>query len=94
MNDKPISVGDLVYVFRHHDCQPLRGYGTIFMVESIEPGRNWSCHCGFKIDDGRPLAFGHIPRGHGFHPLAWCKRIPPLSELEGERTEENIMEPA
>jgi hypothetical protein len=27
-------------------------------------------------------------------PLYCLKRIPPLSELEGERTEENIREPA
>lgn len=92
---KPIQVGDLVRVIRAHDCKPTRGYGVIFTVERIAPARRFECiHCLGTIKDGRPLAYGIISRGPGWHPLEWLRRIPPLDELEGERTEEDLREPA
>jgi hypothetical protein len=93
--DKPISVGDLVMVLRSCDCKPERGYGTIFTVEAIEAAYRFECiRCDRIIRDGRPLAFGRISKGPGYHPVAWLRRIPPLEELEGEKTQEKIKEPA
>jgi hypothetical protein len=88
---EPIKVGDLVRVVRACDCKPLRGYGTIFMVEKIETAFNLTCkHCSAVIRDGRPLAYGTISKGSGWHPLAWLRRIPPLSELDDVRQDEEI----
>jgi hypothetical protein len=69
----------------------LRGYGTIFTVEKIESAFNSGCkHCGAVIRDGRPLAYGTIAAGSGWHPVAWLRRIPPLSELDDVRQDEEI----
>ena len=94
MNDKPIGVGDLVVVVRHHDCDPSRGVGTIFTVEGIERAVNWHCMCRFILCDGTLLARGLRKGKVGFHPILWLKRIPPLSELDGERTQEDMKESA
>lgn len=88
----PIKVGDLVRVIRAHDCDPYRGYGTIFTVAKIAPARNLWCNtCGaVYASDGRPLAYGTIADGAGWHPVEWLRRIPPLHELEDERPEDEV----
>lgn len=92
--DKPIQVGDLVRVVRDCDCHPENGYGVIFRVERIVGAFRWNCADNFKgphtFKNGEPLAYGRTWKGDGHHPLAWLRRIPPLSELETVRTEDEV----
>jgi hypothetical protein len=102
MSDKPISVGDLVVVVRPtpHGCHG--GVGHVFQVTNIRQPRvnavgivNVKCHwCGFRVQqkwNGRALM---AEGGEAAVALRRLKRFPPLPELESERTEENIREPA
>lgn len=101
--DKPISVGDLVVVVKPARCC-VASLGTVFTVTRIRNNINFSdgktmtvrCSwCGNKKDVPaavRPVAEGfNANRGM---PLVRLKRIPPLSELESERTEEMLKVPA
>lgn len=38
--------------------------------------------------------YAHLTKGAACIPLSFLKRIPPLSELEGERRDEKLTEPA
>lgn len=89
--NEPICPGDLVRIVRNCDCNPTRGLGYIFRVEKVEPALNWECRrCKNVIRDERPLAFGRVSVGEGWHPVAWLRRIPPLAELEGEDRKEEV----
>jgi hypothetical protein len=101
MSDKPISVGDLVVVYRPtpHGCNG--GVGSVFQVTKIRPPRvnadntvKVRCHwCDFRIVvrwNGRGLM---VEGGESTVAMSRLKRIPPLSELEGERTQEDMKEP-
>jgi hypothetical protein len=90
--DKPISVGDLVQIIRERICcQHETAWGHVFVVSKITKELCLCSYCGKDI---------------GLQVIAWTedinegaelmrlKRIPPLSELEGERIEGNIREPA
>ena len=97
VNERPITVGDLVQVVRGHSCILARvGGWTFVVVEIVQPrGGGWYCeHC--KTENAGPNEPGAARRiGEGAYlPLSWLKRIPPLAELEGQRTEESIREPA
>jgi hypothetical protein len=84
--NEPISVGDLVQVVRWPCCG--RGnLGMIFTVGVIDNNlfRCTPDGCG-KEHKGPNAAL----RGKIAAPLAWLKRIPPLSELEGEKRDEEI----
>ena len=91
--NKPIQVGDLVVVVRAH-CDADLTLGMIRTVEELRDSRNWRCTaCGkrgqfFGADLGAP------PEGYSFarlfFPLSDLKRIPPLSELESEKRDEEI----
>jgi hypothetical protein len=88
--DKPISVGDLVMVVRA--CCSRRVRPLIFKVARIDEGTIG----GICVDCGAQMptdSFGG-PDGPVGQPVSWLKRIPPLSELEGETTQEDIREPA
>jgi hypothetical protein len=89
---EPIKVGDVV--MQVHSC--CGAYlGRIFMVEHIRPGPGsiyWFV-CG-KCTAPRFQPVYAFTYGIAAAPLAWLKRIPPLSELEGVKTEEDIREPA
>lgn len=92
--DKPISVGDLVMVIRHTKyanlCAcPSTAIGHIFRVQDISKTPS---HCGrcMKPYPAEWCAWD----GGVVYELTRLKRIPPLSELEGERTQEGIREPA
>jgi hypothetical protein len=84
----PIKVGDLVVVVRPTlCCNDARGIGKIFTV--IGPARSESQQCSncrrvFKTTDEVT-----INNGFGIEKRR-LKRIPPLSELEGEKREEEI----
>jgi hypothetical protein len=88
--DKPISVGDLVVVARQHCCSAYLGkVMTVHAIVSMPAGYHCT-QCSASI--GRAIA---ADGGNSYtFPMAWLKRIPPLSELEGERTQEDIREPA
>jgi hypothetical protein len=90
--DKPISVGDLVVIVREC-CGVDSELGSVFRVSAISTLTTYHDEgCGYfyrglcvEADDGE--------RPHGI-PIHWLKRIPPLSELEGEKRDEKIKEPA
>ena len=86
---EPIKVGDLVVIIRWSCC----GYrvGQIFRVHTILTQRSFKClHC-HSNEGGNNLtvAWDGIFAGIGAR-LDWLKRIPPLSELEGEKSDEEI----
>ena len=82
-----IRVGDLVVVVRWHPCGC--GLGQIGRVtEMFGSGNCLGCEICKRT---------YTPEVHeacyvedGLICLRWLKRIPPLSELEGERTEEEL----
>jgi hypothetical protein len=56
-------------------------------VKTIKTGFGYYCDCGWKSVGDEIGATHH----HGGRiPLSWLKRIPPLAELEGQRTEETL----
>jgi hypothetical protein len=97
---EPIKAGDLVVIYRPttHGCNG--GIGAFFKVAQIRPRRSDLIKCSWcgwhgdrrAVGDGNLVADG-MPgaRGIGTYRL---KRIPPLSELEGEKHEEDLREPA
>lgn len=90
-SDGHIQVGDLVQVVRGHVCD----WGRIFVVASINVSEaGWHCpHCPTESYDSCEWVEDGIKEGIGAD-ITWVRRIPPLSELEGERTDEQIKEPA
>ena len=86
MSDKPISVGDLVVVVR--DCCGMRP-GLIFTVNSFFQAKGRKCmYCGEKVMG--TLVDGVEDQENYGGEISWLKRIPPLSELEGEQRREEI----
>lgn len=91
--DKPISVGDLVFVAKVCCDRHLYGLGIPYTVASIGPRDDdvRTCSkCGASI-------LGIVARNGNetpvkYAPIERLKRIPPLSELE--HTEETIKETA
>ena len=88
--DKPISVGDLVQVVKETPCCRCGdSLGKTFVVEEISNLIPTLCKfCGSDRD-------GLAARISG--AIEWCdlyrlKRFPPLSELEGAKTEEKLRE--
>lgn len=90
---EPIGVGDLVMVVRDRVCchNPAAQYGLTFRVLRF---RNTGCYPCEDCGDMTPLtnAVGEgIFAGYDVRRL---KRIPPLGELEGQPTHEDMKEPA
>ena len=87
---RPIAVGDLVQVVRKTCCEGW--LGTTYTVKELRTvSGNYACiKCGETGTRETPWIVAY-PMGHAIWNL---KRIPPLSELEGERTEEKLREPA
>lgn len=94
MSERPIAVGDLVQVVRGCGCWN----GSIFIVKTfIAYAPAVDCgKCAFSLSPAPTLAVSENWRLGKMlcAPLSWLKRIPPLSELEGVDTQENIREPA
>lgn len=92
MNDKPISVGDVVVVLREH-CPTDGVLGAIGKVMAIhQHNLVWlHCKCGAAFDAG---GYHAELAKDSYHPVAWLKRIPPLDQLEVEKRDEKLTEPA
>ena len=89
---EPIKVGDLVMIVRVC-CAKRDALGAIFSVAGIDSYRTgaWQCrHCMTTGRDCRVKATAKYGDGNMHAPLSWLKRIPPLSELEGEKRDEEI----
>ena len=86
-----IKVGDLVQVVKPKACcgAVTEANGIVYEVRSIS-AHSWNCtFCGVYHQTDR--ADGGD--GHSLEVYR-LRRIPPLSELEGQRTEEGLREPA
>ena len=97
MSDKPIQVGDLVVMVRGHECTLAKYGGIPWRVAGLinQTGGGWTCpRC--HEHSLAPEALQGAQRNTILTalPITWLKRIPPLSELEGERTQEDMKEPA
>ena len=95
MSERPISVGDLVQVVRHAPCCGIKSqfHGELFVVNRLREISNKCNLCGNV--SVRYVAYQSIDPKDGrwwAYPLPMLKRIPPLSELEGKRTEEKLKE--
>ena len=96
---EPIKVGDLVVVVRDRCGQYLGDLYTVLGFESFPTLTKFNClRCGIthqiSLDESMTTIRADRGYGEGNIPLQWLKRIPPLEELEGQRTEETIREPA
>lgn len=80
MSDKPISVGDLVVCLWAPNKEAQKFQGAVRTVLELSP------HC---LGHWRltPPTVGSHGRLIAWHPRR-LKRIPPLSELEGEKRDE------
>src|SRR5689334_9021055 len=85
MSDRPISVGDLVQVVRPTPCcGQFSGRYPFFRVGGIKSGY-WECAiCG----EYRTANAAQVEGVAYYADLHRLKRIPPLSELEGQRSED------
>jgi hypothetical protein len=85
----PISPGDLVYVARWVSCKCTSSLlGHVYRVVSLEPR---GCICRFcrEIQPG-PVATFSVEDERTALPLAWLRRIPPLSELGRRRVHRHV----
>ena len=91
MSDRPIQVGDLVQVVRPtRCCGGTKTIGWTYLVMSFNSMDSYKCEACGAITRS-PVA----DRGYGWGcTVDRLKRIPPLSELEGQRTQEDLREPA
>jgi hypothetical protein len=97
MSERPIQVGDLVQVVRSNGCTcgaPQKSLGRVFRVSAIKTYLAGSKCSDCKRDlTDRPYVCASDD-GRREYGLPRLKRIPPLDELEGVRTEDKIKEPA
>lgn len=95
---EPIKAGDLVIVVR--DCCG-NSLGRIATVEQTNPADDWAAlwQCGVcRATLKSAMSLVRLPEisaapekpSRGWWPTAWVKRIPPLSELEGENRKEEL----
>lgn len=86
--DKPISVGDLVQVIRAAECCGKSDYlGHIFRVSDIRKFQITCRVCGYSDNSIMRATAAPGPDYPAFS-LPRLKRIPPLSELPGVKTDE------
>ena len=85
---EPIKVGDLVQIIRGALCCGGGDHiGHVFVVQSFRERPSSPCLCGTSMTGTNAVRAGL--RGFGYDVLR-LKRIPPLSELEGEKRDEEI----
>ena len=91
MADRPIQVGDLVVIMRKAGCCVDLSSGHIFKVSDIRTS-NDPYHCA-RCNTTYPTQLVACGYEHYGIQLWRLKRIPPLEELEGLRTEESLRVP-
>ena len=90
---EPIREGDLVQIVRPCPyCGCADDVGLIYVVREIFDTDNPTDCCGDASWD--TCANGYKVGDDIGQPLRCLKKIPPLSELEGHPTQEDIREPA
>lgn len=85
--DKPIKVGDLVMVVKATPCCGI--YQTTHPVFRVSGFEKDYFHCRF-CGQGRKVLAANVADTFWLCDVDRLKRIPPLSELEGERRDEEI----
>jgi hypothetical protein len=87
---EPIRNGDLVQIVRPSPCcGGGDSIGHVFEAREVGGTHVRCAACGRRtMGPSAGDASGY------YFPLTRLKRIPPLSELEGEKTQEDIREPA
>lgn len=82
-----LQPGDLAIVIREHCViQPL---GKIVTIGSTPPPDDCSC---MKCFTRVTLPLVNIIEGNvdGFWPIAWLRKLPPITESESEKHEEEV----
>ena len=75
MSDKPIAVGDLVYVA--HSCCGMRVKPYMFVVAKIDDGLLHAHHACRDCLREMPKELGAVPNNGWGQPISWLKRIEP-----------------
>lgn len=90
MSEK-IAVGDLVVVVRQDCC--TKYLGRVFRVMTMDKTPLKCYGCGtmhaISVIAGSNLTNGNLC----WAPASWLRKIPPLSELEGQHTQETLRVP-
>jgi len=88
---EPIKPGDLVVVVRPSLCTGANeDVGRVFRVGAVCPGEGISKHCQSCGKSHEPLHMMYAEASDGWFPFARLKRIPPLSELDDVKRDEEI----
>lgn len=90
--DNPIQAGDLVVIVKPKTCGCQEPLGHIHYVKAIMMSASGGVRCIYcgNLEPQTVVAdFGGIAS-----EIYRLKRIPPLSELEGEKRDEKLTEPA
>lgn len=93
---EPIKAGDLAIIVRAKRCGCAESVGWIVLVEGIQSHLAGRCYeCGqITYTVSTPAAIVLDSKGRATIELSRLKRIPPLSELEGEKNDSKLTEPA
>lgn len=95
MSERPIQVGDLVQVIKAQPCCGSIGtVGQVFVVKNIRQPRGGGSSCSYCFAVSFKGLFAEGKQDGSLTHLSRLKRIPPLDELEGQKTEEKLKEPA
>lgn len=96
MSDRPIQVGDLVQIVRWPCCGEF--LGVVFVVGEIfrHKSHPQCTACKQTIHEATLCLEGNSAPNKDklCAPKPWLKRIPPLEELEGQKSQEDMKEPA
>ncbi len=87
MSDRPIRVGDLVVQIKTC-CEPDEFVGIPFVVEKLVFCSAPCSECGDSYSGLHVYEQEDEDWFEAWIPIHWLKRIPPLSELESEKSED------
>ena len=83
---KPIGVGDIVQIIKHPCCG--KNIGKTFVVERLLEATSSTCPCGVTHPERFHAVFVPPLIDYWCFPVAWLRRIDPLSEPESTHTSE------
>jgi hypothetical protein len=90
MSDKPISVGDLVVLYKPcPGCGLAIDLGTVFRVVCISSSHGLGTNC-CGAEKGAQILANNEPVKHSGWPMSRLKRIPPLEELDEVRAADEV----